>query len=139
MTTPTNATTEIGSLVRHVARGFNNKLTRPLHQSIYFHPKHLTSRLPVLTVVVRLRVIDRQGAGVVHPSLRGTRLRGGHQALAVRLTHTKQKEERYESIDHKTILTTNLAACVCVCVQNVTHFCPYALISSSNVPKILFA
>ena len=37
------------------------------------------------------------------------------------------------------ILTTNLAACVCVCAQNFTNFCPYALISSPNVPKILFA
>ena len=39
------------------------------------------------------------------------------------------------------ILTTNLAECVCVCVclcvcaQNVTHFIPYALISSSNFPN----
>ena len=42
-----------------------------------------------------------------------------------------------------TILTTNWAACVCVCVfvcaHNFTNFCPYALISSPNVPKILFA
>ena len=35
------------------------------------------------------------------------------------------------------ISTTNLAACVCA--QNVTNFCPYALISTPNVPKILFA
>ena len=28
--------------------------------------------------------------------------------------------------------------CVCVCVQNVTNFCPYALISTSNVPSIFF-
>ena len=28
------------------------------------------------------------------------------------------------------ISTTNLAACVCVCVQNLTNFCPYALIST---------
>ena len=45
--------------------------------------------------------------------------------------------------DH--ILTTNLAAVVCVCVwmcvsvQNLTNFCPHALISNPNVPKILFA
>ena len=34
------------------------------------------------------------------------------------------------------ISTTNLAACVCVCVcvQNLTNFCPYALISTPNVP-----
>ena len=44
-----------------------------------------------------------------------------------------------------TILTTNLAAVVCVCVwmcvsvQNLTNFCPHALISNPNVPKILFA
>ena len=37
------------------------------------------------------------------------------------------------------ISTTNLAACVCVCVQHLTNFCPYAFISSPNVPKILFA
>ena len=37
------------------------------------------------------------------------------------------------------ISTTNLAACVCVCVQNLTNFCPHAFISSPNVPKILFA
>ena len=39
------------------------------------------------------------------------------------------------------ILTTNLAACVCVfvCAHNFTNFSPYALISSPNVPKILFA
>ena len=38
-------------------------------------------------------------------------------------------------------LTTNLAACVCVfvCAQNFTNFSPHALISSPNVPKILFA
>ena len=35
-------------------------------------------------------------------------------------------------------LTTNLAACVCVCTK-CDPFLPYALISSSNVPKILFA
>ena len=34
------------------------------------------------------------------------------------------------------ILTTNLAACVSV--QNLTNFCPDALISTLNVPKILF-
>ena len=40
-----------------------------------------------------------------------------------------------------TILTTNLAAVVwmCVSVQNLTNFCPHALISNPNVPKILFA
>ena len=37
------------------------------------------------------------------------------------------------------ILTTNLAAVVCVCVQNLTNFCPHAFISNPNVPKILFA
>ena len=45
------------------------------------------------------------------------------------------------------ILTTNLAAVVCVCVcvwmcvsvQKLTNFCPYALISNPNVLKILFA
>ena len=37
------------------------------------------------------------------------------------------------------ISTTNLAACVCVCPQNLTNFCPYAFISSPNVPKMLFA
>ena len=45
------------------------------------------------------------------------------------------------------ILTTNLAAVVCVSVcvgmcvsvQNVTNFCPHALISNANVPKIVFA
>ena len=38
-------------------------------------------------------------------------------------------------------LTTNLAACVSVCVsvQNLTNFCPHALISTPNVPKMLFA
>ena len=35
------------------------------------------------------------------------------------------------------ISTTNLAACVSV--QNLTNFCPSALISTPNVPKILFA
>ena len=28
---------------------------------------------------------------------------------------------------------------VCVCVQNLTNFCPHALILTPNVPKILFA
>ena len=39
------------------------------------------------------------------------------------------------------ILTTNLAACVSVCVSvhNLTNFCPDALISTPNVPTILFA
>ena len=39
------------------------------------------------------------------------------------------------------ILTTNLAAvvCVCVCAQKLTNFCPHAFISNPNVPKILFA
>ena len=38
-------------------------------------------------------------------------------------------------------LTTNLAAVVwmCVSVQNLTNFCPHALISNPNVPKNLFA
>ena len=38
-------------------------------------------------------------------------------------------------------LTTNLAACVSVCVSvpNLTNFCPHVLISTQNVPKILFA
>ena len=45
----------------------------------------------------------------------------------------------YLSVHH--ILTTNLAACVCVfvCAQHFTNFSPHALISSLNVPKILFA
>ena len=38
-----------------------------------------------------------------------------------------------------TILSTNLAAVVCVCVsvcvQNLTNFCPDALISTPNAPK----
>ena len=37
----------------------------------------------------------------------------------------------------KDISTTNLAACVCV--HNLTNFCPDAFISSPNVPKILYA
>ena len=37
------------------------------------------------------------------------------------------------------ISTTNLAACVCVCAQNLTNFCPHAFISNPNVPKIVFA
>ena len=39
------------------------------------------------------------------------------------------------------ILTTNLAAVVCVfvCAQNLTNFFPHALISNPYVPKILFA
>ena len=32
------------------------------------------------------------------------------------------------------ISTTNLAARVYVCVQNLTNLCPYALISTPNVP-----
>ena len=34
------------------------------------------------------------------------------------------------------ISATNLDACVCVsvCLQNLTNFCPYALISTPNVP-----
>ena len=32
------------------------------------------------------------------------------------------------------IYTTIGEACVCVCVQNLTNFCPYALISTPNVP-----
>ena len=41
------------------------------------------------------------------------------------------------SVSH--ILTTNLAAVVCVrvSVQNLTNFCPHALISTPNVPKFL--
>ena len=44
--------------------------------------------------------------------------------------------------NHSTDLcTTNLAAVVwmCVSVQNLTNFCPHALISNPNVPKMLFA
>ena len=44
---------------------------------------------------------------------------------------------------HSATLTTNLAAVVCVwmcvSVQNLTNFCPHALISNPNVPKMLFA
>ena len=38
-------------------------------------------------------------------------------------------------------LTTNFAAVVwmCVSVQNLTNFCPHALISNPHVPKMLFA
>ena len=38
--------------------------------------------------------------------------------------------------DYKVIYTTKGDACVCVCVclQNWTNFCPYALISTPNVP-----
>ncbi len=32
------------------------------------------------------------------------------------------------------IYTTIGDACVCVCVHNLTNFCPYALISTPNVP-----
>ena len=46
-------------------------------------------------------------------------------------------EEKKEGEKKKKISTTNLAACVCP--QNLTNFCPYAFISSPNVPKILFA
>ena len=40
-------------------------------------------------------------------------------------------------IAKRVIITTNLAACVCVsvCVQNLTNFCPNALISTPNVPN----
>ena len=61
-----------------------------------------------------------------------------------------QKQEKFEmgtictpmeKISGNGILTTNLAAVVwmCVSVQNLTNFCPHALISNPNVPKILFA
>ena len=31
-----------------------------------------------------------------------------------------------------------VCVCVCECVQNLTNFCPYALISTPNVPSIFF-
>ena len=38
------------------------------------------------------------------------------------------------------ILTTNFSrVCVALCAQNVTHFCPHALISSSNFQNFFFA
>ena len=45
------------------------------------------------------------------------------------------------SVGNCVILTTNLAACVCVfvCAQNFTNFCPNDLMSSPNVPKTNFA
>ena len=50
-------------------------------------------------------------------------------------------EKKYTKYCKYTLLTTNLAAVVwmCVSVQNLTNFCPHALISNPNVPKILFA
>ena len=36
--------------------------------------------------------------------------------------------------NNNNIYTTKGDACVCVCVQNRTNFCPYALISTPNVP-----
>ena len=40
------------------------------------------------------------------------------------------------NLPHICIYTTKIDACVCVsvCVQNLTNFCPYALISTPNVP-----
>ena len=51
----------------------------------------------------------------------------------------REKALRMCKVQH--ILTTNLAAvvCVCVCAQNLTNFCPHAPISNPYVPKILFA
>ena len=51
------------------------------------------------------------------------------------LHKAKQENEVTKSL----ISTTNLAACVCVCAQNLTNFCPHAFISNPNVPKIVFA
>ena len=43
---------------------------------------------------------------------------------------------------HFAASTRNVCACacarVCVCVQHLTNFCPYALISTPNVPYIFF-
>ena len=43
-------------------------------------------------------------------------------------------------MNEHTIYTTigDACVCVCVCLQNWTNFCPYALISTPNVPYIFF-
>ena len=46
--------------------------------------------------------------------------------------HIQSVKSKLSSI--LSISTTNLAACVCVCVQNLTNFCPHAHISTPNVP-----
>ena len=55
----------------------------------------------------------------------------------IQIRHT----DDFSSASISAISTTHFAACVCVCVcvQNLTNFCPDALISTPNVPKILFA
>ena len=70
----------------------------------------------------------------------------GHVVLALcwpkeRQVLVVEPGSRVKSMHVGGILTTNLAACVCVfvCAQNFTNFSPDALISSPNVPKILFA
>ena len=55
---------------------------------------------------------------------------GGQTHTCTRIQTDKGTLQLYNS-------TTNLAACVCP--PNLTNFCPYAFISSPNVPKILFA
>ena len=49
--------------------------------------------------------------------------------LKERIEH-ENGDTQYIRINDK-ISTTNLAACVCA---NLTNFCPYALISTPNVP-----
>ena len=59
----------------------------------------------------------------------------------VKLYNATSNNETGNEHLNESISTTNLAACVCVCAraQNLTNFCTHALISTPNVPKILFA
>ena len=61
------------------------------------------------------------------------------QGNTVRVKILYYRQGNVEDMSSHGILTTNLAAVVCVCAQNLTNFCPHAFISNPNVPKILFA
>ena len=66
-----------------------------------------------------------------------------HGGVCYRTSTPHKSGNKMKEKMKKNIATTNLAACVCqcvcVCAQNLTNFCPDALISTPNVPKILFA
>ena len=64
-----------------------------------------------------------------------------HVVNAPSVDSFKNRLDKQWSNANEVILTTNLAAVVwlCVSVQNLTNFCPHALILNPNVPKFLFA
>ena len=78
-------------------------------------------------------ILDRDGS---HEYL-GTGDMGPLHISMLISKHSGKRRSLFQNSLIFVISTTNLA--VCVCPHNLTYFCPYAFISSPNVPKILFA